>query len=213
MKNKIFIVIVGIAVVAGFFFMKNQSPENLPGAPTPPTPSAAVNFVRPHSPSFGNTLGRATMVEWFDPECEACRVIHPVVKKIIDDYKDRVHFVFRYMPLHGNSLYAAAVLEEARELGKYEEALDLLFEKQPEWGDHHQPRPELIPGYLAQLGIPKESLVKENIIKKHREKVDIDERDGADAGVRGTPTFFVNGKMVHGLSEAALRAALDEALQ
>jgi hypothetical protein len=52
----------------------------------------------------------------------------------VANYADRPLFVVRYMPSHKNSLYAAAVLEEARQQGKFNEALDILFEKQPEWG-------------------------------------------------------------------------------
>ena len=74
------------------------------------------------------------------------------------------------MPLHKNSLYAAAVLEEARELGKFEEALEILFEKQPEWGSHRDPRPELIPAYLQPLGIPSEKLERSYVEQKHAAK-------------------------------------------
>src|SRR5690606_25364571 len=108
-------------------------------------------FVRPHSPVYGNSIARVTVVEWFDPECEACRIVHPIFKNIIAQYKDRVRFVLRYMPYHRNSLYAASVLEEAREFKKFDQAMDILFAKQREWGDHHHPRPELIVDYVSQL--------------------------------------------------------------
>ena len=210
MKNKLFVLgALGIAVFA-FIFLK-ALPERPVASQSKPPPPASV-FVRSHNPVFGNALGRVTVVEWFDPECESCRMIHPTFKKIVNDYKDRVRFVLRYMPYHGNSMYAASALEEARELGKFDEALDLLFEKQPEWGDHHQPRPELIPDYLASLGIPREKLEKEYLLKKHSEKIRLDESDGNAAGVRGTPTFFINERMVPALGEEPLRAAIDEAL-
>ena len=152
------------------------------------------------------------VVEWFDPECEGCRAIHPVFSKIMADYSDRVHFVLRYMPFHSNSLYAASVLEEARELGKFKEALNLIFEKQPEWGSHRIPRPDLIPIYLATLGIPKEKLDRSYVIQKHGSKIKQDEDDGLKAGVTGTPTFFINGQQLSDLREESLRAAINRAL-
>jgi protein-disulfide isomerase len=157
-------------------------------------------------------MARVMVVEWFDPECESCRAIHPIFEKIVSDYKDRVHFVLRYMPYHAGSMVAASALEEAREHGKFDEALNLLFEKQPEWGDHHQPRPELIPTYLVSLGIPKNKLEREYLLKKHSEKIRMDESDGKSVGVRGTPTFFVNGMMLQELGDRPLRAAIDSAL-
>lgn len=211
MKNKIFVLVIVVLAIAAFFLLKNKS-DNTP-APAPAQTVSAENYIRPHSPSFGNRMGRATVIEWFDPECEACAAMHPIMSKIISDYKDRVHFVLRYMPFHGNSMYAACALEEARELGKYEKAMDILFEKLPEWGDHHQPKPELIPVLLAKIGIPKDKLEREYLFKKHSEKVKMDEADGRLVGVRATPTFFVNGQMLRHLGEEPLRYAIEEALK
>lgn len=201
MKNKVF-VLGAIAAAALTFAAFKFSARGVP----------QESFVRAHSPSFGNSLARVTVVEWFDPECESCRSIHPAFKKIIESYSDRVHFVLRYMPYHRGSMFAATALEEARELGKFEEALDLLFEKQPEWGDHHQPRPYLIPTYLATLGISKDKLDREYLLKKHGEKIRIDEADGKRVGVRGTPTFFVNGQALSELGDQPIRDAIDSAL-
>ena len=212
MKNKIFVLAVIVIAIAGFFLLKNKA-DNAPVETSILPTIAPENFVRPHSPSFGNRLARATVIEWLDPECEACAAMHPIFKKIIRDYEDRVHFVIRYMPFHGNSLYAASALEEARELGKFDEALDTLFKNVGEWGDHHHPKPELIPELLTKLGIPKDKLERDYVIKKHSHKVDMDEADGKLVGVRGTPTFFVNGQMVRELGEEPLRAAIEEAIR
>jgi len=212
LKNKIFVLAVVIVAVGGFFLVKNRS-ENTP-VPVPAQAAAGPeNYIRPHSPSFGNLMGRATVIEWFDPECEACAAVHPAFKKIMNDYKDRVRFVLRYMPYHGNSVYAACALEEARELGKYEQAMDVLFAKLPEWGSHHDPKPELIPILLAGIGIPKDKLGRDYLLQKHAGKVKIDEDDGKLVGVRGTPTFFVNGQMLRQLGEEPLRLAIEEALK
>ncbi len=212
MKNKIFVVAVALVAILAFaFFSFYSKPKEQVAAPEVVTTSAE-SFVRAHSPSFGNTMGRVTVVEWFDPECESCRIVHPIFKKIVDRYKDRVHFVLRYMPYHQGSMYAASALEEAREFGKFDQALDILFEKQPEWGNHHDPKPELIVTYLAALGIPKENLEREAVIKKHGDKIKIDEADGNRVGVRGTPTFFVNGQMVQELGEEPLIGAIEAAL-
>ena len=223
MKGKHFVLVaVGFVVLvfAALMVMKPGQqappppPADMPVAASAPKAASAggTEFVRPHSPSFGNSLARVTVVEWLDPECESCRVMHPIFKKIVKDYSDRVNFVVRYMPYHHGSTFAASALEEAKELGKFEQALDVLFEKQPEWGDHHQPRPDLIPGYLAALGIPKEKLEREYLINKHGEKVLIDKQDGQRVGVRGTPTFFVNGQMVMELGDRPIREAIDTAL-
>ncbi|RYZ77592.1 MAG: DsbA family protein [Proteobacteria bacterium] len=215
MKNRLFVVLALIVVVVGFFLVKrvvdSKNSNPVVASETPAAPMGS--FTRPHSPSLGNMMAQVTVVEWFDPECESCRAIHPVLNQIIKEYGNRVRFVFRYMPYHPSSMFASSAIEEAQELGKFEEALDILFEKQPEWGDHHEPKPELIPTYLAKLGIPKEKLDKDYLIQKHGEKIKQDESDGLGVGVQGTPTFFVNGRVVYELGDKPLRAAIEAALE
>jgi protein-disulfide isomerase len=212
----IVITILAIAIGVGLGLWSPPAESPKPVAKQSPAPSAQganpFAFVPGQSPSFGNMMAKVVVTEWLDPECEGCRAMHSILTKIMADYSDRVHFVLRYMPLHKNSLYASAVLEEARELGKFNEALEILFEKQPEWEDHRDPRPELIPAYLHSLGIPKEKLERSYVIQKHSAKIKRDEDDGIKAGVGGTPTFFVNGQKVAVLSDEALRRAVDAAL-
>ena len=212
----IVIAVLAIAIGVGFGLLSPPAENPKPIAKQSPAPSkqgaSPFALVPGQSPSYGNMMARVIVHEWLDPECEGCRAMHPVFEKVVTDYSDRVHFVLRYMPLHKNSLYASAVLEEARELGKFKEALDILCEKQPEWGSHRDPRPELIPTYLEPLGIPKEKLERSYVVQKHGAKIKRDEDDGVRAGVGGTPSFFVNGQKVPTLSEEALRRAIDAAL-
>ncbi len=222
MKNKWFVfgtLGIAIAVFAFLFLQKNEQPTTstvqigqLPQDSTEDKSDQSAAFIRPHSPRFGNEMARVTVVEWLDPECESCRAMHPSVKSMIADYGDRVLFVIRYMPYHQGSMFAASALEEAREFGKFEDALSVLFEKQPEWGDHQQPRPELIPTYLVKLGIPIENLDQIKLIAKHGDKIRLDKEDGQKVGVRGTPSFFVNEKLLQVLGEDQLRAAIDQEL-
>lgn len=222
-KNKIFVLVAALVAVIVFIAVamnanKTGEPivsDQTVGAPAQTAGDQPVNmelFVRPHSPSMGNAVARVVVVEWFDPECESCRLMHPIFKKVVEDYKTKVHFVLRYMPYHNNSMHAASALEEAKEFGKFEEALDALFDTQPQWGDHRAPKPELIGATLQKLGIPKEKLGADYLIKKHGAKIQMDEADGNQLGVRGTPTFFVNGKMLPQLGEQPLREAIDQAL-
>ncbi len=200
---------IALAGLIALSFYQKSGPNKVP---LEKQTADTSNFVRWHSPAFGNRSSRVLVVEWFDPECEGCREIHPSFEKIMAEYSDRVHFVLRYMPFHSNSMYASSVLEEARELGKFKEALNVIFEKQPEWGNHRVPRPDLIATYLEKIGIPKEKLDRSYVIQKHGAKIKQDEDDGLKVGVRSTPTFFVNGQPLSELGEQPLRAAIDRAL-
>lgn len=212
MNNKTFVMVTGgiaaILLLAFLFWPKPIVQEKAP----PVSASESFELIRPHSPTFGPALARVTVVQWFDPECESCRMVHPEFKKMMNDYRENVRFVLRYMPYHPGSMFAASALQEAHELGKFEAAVDILFEMQPEWGDHHEPKPHLIPKYLVSVGIPAEKLEQEYLFSKHKKSIELDQADGNQAGVRGTPTFFVNGRMVEELNIELIRQRIDEAL-
>ncbi|MEQ1877058.1 MAG: hypothetical protein ABL958_10460, partial [Bdellovibrionia bacterium] len=59
---------------------------------------------------------------------------------------------------------------------------------------------------------PKEKLNREDLQQKHGHKIRLDEEDGNAVGVRGTPSFFVNGELLRELGEGPLRSAIDQAI-
>jgi Protein-disulfide isomerase len=211
-SNKVFVIAVAaIAIIAfGVFAFMSKNSQEAESAATPAVTNELL--IKPHSYIKGNPDAKVTIVEFLDPECEACRQMHPVVKHLMSEYGDKVRLVIRYMPFHGNSMLAASILEEAREAGKFEEALDRLFENQPEWGDHHNPRPDLIPSYLQGLGLTEKQMEGAYAIPRHKDKIEMDYADGVKAGVMKTPTFFINGKMLPEIGFEPLKDAIDAEL-
>ena len=213
--NKTFLIVVVVVVAiigAVVAFMAKKPQEATDAAAAKPEPAKLEALVRPHNFVKGSPSAKVTVVEFLDPECEACRAMHPIVKRLQNEYGERVRWVVSYMAFHDGSMLAASALEEARDAGKFEEALDLLFEKQPEWGSHENPRPELISDYIQSLGVPQASLATEKVIPKQRWKIDADQADGAVLGVRQTPTFFVNGVMLPEIGYEPVKQAIDIAL-
>lgn len=73
-----------------------------------------------------------TIVEFFDPACEACRAFHPIVKQILTQYPDDVRVVMRYTPFHGEgSELAIKVLEAARLQDVFVPVLEALAKISP----------------------------------------------------------------------------------
>ena len=212
-KNKIFLIsVVAFAVIAfGLFTFLSRTEKNEKIDRAQVSVDNSL-LIKDHSPSKGSVDAKVTIVEFLDPECEACRAMHPIMKALLQEYEGKVRLVIRYMPFHGNSLFAASTLEEARDAGKFDEALDVLFEKQPEWANHGSPRPELIPIFLREIGIDEKRLESSIVISKHRWKVDMDQSDGEKLGVRATPTFFVNGEMLSQIGYDPVKQAIEKAL-
>jgi protein-disulfide isomerase len=213
MKKEIYIIIgVVLVAVAVFFgaskFYKSSAVDNFAGVDK----SADELLVKDWSPTIGPIMARVVVVEFLDPECESCRAMHPIVKRVLKQYEGRIRYVVRYMPYHQNSQLAASWLEAAGEQGKYWEALDALFEAQPAWAAHHAPRPELIPNILKGVGVNVEqaALAKNN--PEIEKRIVQDKKDGTRAGVTGTPTFFINGKALMQLGESPLINAIEAEL-
>lgn len=211
-KDVIRLVLIGLAAlgalaVASVYYQRSQAAEE-DAAIAQQLDSQAARLVRSHSPTLGPESAPVELVEFLDPECEACRAMHPLVKQLLAEFEGHVHYVVRYVPLHKNSTYAALALEAAREQGRYWEMLDLLFERQPAWGNHQQPRPELIPEYARELGLDMQAF--ERFVERgaYRSQIRQDRNDAVALGVRGTPTFFVNGKLLRQLGYEQLRSMI-----
>ncbi|NQZ98479.1 MAG: thioredoxin domain-containing protein [Myxococcales bacterium] len=175
--------------------------------------AAAANpsrLERSHSHSLGPDDAKVTLVEFLDPECEACRAFHPRVKKLLSQYPKSVRLVLRYMPLHQNSVYAAGALEAAGEQNRFWEMLEVLFQNQPAWGNHQNPRPDLIPGFARQIGLDMAAFDRSMKAGLYRTLVEMDRSDGVALGVSGTPSFFVNGKPLVRLGYDPLRAMIEQ---
>lgn len=172
----------------------------------------AEALVRPYSPSKGPADAPVTVVEFLDPECEACGALYPMVKQVVGEFEGKVRLVVRYLTFHKNSAYAASILEAARKQGKFWEALELMFEKQPEWAPHHAPRPELLLGYMKTLGLDMAALEASMKDTELQSKLAQDQEDGRALSVNRTPTFFVNGKRLEQLGYDQLRAAIQAEL-
>ena len=218
------LVIIGAVVGASYYRNSVQSVRVTGNSNTGGGAKPSFNpetLVRSDSPTLGAADAPVTLVEFLDPECESCAAFSPVVKRILKDYDGRIRLVVRYMPLHPNSLRAATLLEAAGEQGKYWEAMDYLFQKQPEWGTKHgpptaAPPPDinsLFDKYAKELGLDVEKVKSATAENRYQAKLQRDLTDGRSLGVRQTPSFFVNGRRLARFSEADLRALIEDELK
>ena len=151
-------------------------------------------LLRADAARLGSPLAPVTVVEFFDPECETCRRFHPMTKMLLQEFDGKVQMLFRYAPFHANSKFAIQILEAARQQNRYWEVLDVLYQYQPQWGDHHNPRPELIWTYLVEVGGLDIAQLKVDMNGPGIQKmIEQDLGDGRQLGVQRTPQFFVNG--------------------
>ena len=214
MKNKIALLIGTLVICVGLFFVGSRVYQQAESDRIGSLSSEDSKLFMPdYAPVFGNKDAKVVITEFLDPECESCRQFYPRVKKLLEMYKGKVKMVVRYAAFHRNSKHAIKVLEATRKQNKYWEALELLFEYQPAWADHHNPQPELVFIYLKELGIDIEKLKQDMQDPAIENIINQDALDLKKLNVRGTPTFFVNGKPLESFGIEYLYGATDKAVK
>ena len=157
------------------------------------TERAAV-MVREHAPVLGPAGAPVTIVEFFDPSCEACRAFYPAVKQIMALYPEHVRLVMRYAAFHDGSDEAVRIIEAARRQDKFTPVLEALLADQDAWAKHDGPDLEQAWQLASAAGL---DVTRGRTDAALPEVTAILKQDTADAEVleiRQTPTFFVNGR-------------------
>ena len=200
--------VLGLAVFAAAAWYASR-PTLTVSATIPSEQTEAL--LRPYSPILGPDEAPVTIVEFFDPACEACRAFYPVVKDIMSEHGDAVRVAIRYTPFHGEgSEEAIRVLEAARMQGIFEPVLEAILREQPQWASHGAPEPGLLLNIAAGAGLDVEAAQAQMKAPQTMAILNQDRADVEAMGVRQTPTFFVNGRPVDPFGEEALRALVAE---
>lgn len=159
-----------------------------------PLSAEGDQLVRPHSPVIGLAEARVTLVEFFDPSCEACRAFHPILGQILSRHPEDLRLVLRYTPLHEGSDEAVRILEAARRQDRFEAVLDALFERQPQWAIHGAPDIAKAWEIAGTAGIDLAQARRDAALPDVTAVLERDVADLRAVGIQRTPTFFVNGK-------------------
>ena len=132
--------------------------------------------------------------------------------QVLAEFPGKVRLVFKDFPLdfHEGARPAAEGARCAAQSGRYWEYHDLLFLAQPEFSRENLIR------YAARLGLDQPAFTACLDSGRFRKAVGADLAEGTALGVRGTPTFFVNGRRLVGAHpietfREAVRDALEDA--
>jgi len=154
-----------------------------------------------------------TLVEFTDFHCPFCGKVVATLKDVMREYDGKIRWVFRDFPiasLHPGAPKAAEAARCAGEQGKFWEYHDLLFESQSAATIEDFKRS------AEHLKLELKSFGQCLDTGKHRAAVEADVQEGARLGITGTPTFFINGRILVGaqplenfrkIIEAELRAS------
>ncbi len=162
--------------------------------------------------STGSAQARLVLLEYGDYESTACGEAELATQHLIETFGDRMQFVFRHFPLvevHPHAELAAEAAEAAAAQGKF-------------WPMHHQLfshpnhlKPAALAQYAQAIGLDMRRFNADMADRIYLQRVQEHRRCGEHLGLRSSPSFFLNNKLVDttfGLEhlEHAVRAALGE---
>ena len=181
--------LLAVAAFAGsaVLYGRQRSAEALAAA-------GGSQLIRSHSPVIGTADAPVTVVEFFDPSCEACRAFYPIMKQILAAHPDDVKLVLRYTPLHEGSDEVVRIVEAARRQNMFETVLEALLARQAEWAVHGAPDLDKAWNIAAAAGLDIDRAKRDAASPEIAEVLRQDVKDMEAAKIQRTPTFFVNGK-------------------
>jgi protein-disulfide isomerase/uncharacterized membrane protein len=152
------------------------------------------------NPWIGAKKPELTIVEYSDYQCPFCRLRHREVRSIVEENPKRVRLVHRHYPLdqtchpivkrrfHDHACLMAEMAVCAGRQGKFWQANDLLFF----WPKNDLPPTAAALAKKAGLSLEKlKKCLQDSTVAAHIQR---DIRDGMKLGIRGTPTFVIEGK-------------------
>ena len=160
----------------------------------------------------GNRESKVILIEYGDFQCPACKSYFPIVKQLAQEYGDRMQFVYRHYPLpqHYNAKPSAYAAEAAGKQGKFWEMHDKIYENQDAWAAGSGK--EIFENYASQLGLNMDQYKADRDSEAVKEKVNLDYKSGVQAGIRGTPTFFLNGTQIQPGNLTEFKSLIEDAI-
>lgn len=156
---------------------------------TPPRLQLALDS----APQRGAADAQVRLVEYADYECPYCQQIQPAVERLEAEYKGRISFIYRDVPLpmHANAQKAAEATHCARQQGKYWEYHDVLLTSK-------QLGVEQLKEHARTLKLDSDAFSKclDSGAMAPVVKASLDEAQSF--GLPGTPGFVVNGRFLNG---------------
>ncbi|MBF4632642.1 thioredoxin domain-containing protein [Clavibacter michiganensis subsp. phaseoli] len=211
------IVIVAIAGVLIAVITSNNTRTDTPQALTadPTVAPATAELVRENTRYLDEVGDDAvTVVEFLDFECESCAAMYPYVEQVREKYAGQINVAVRYFPIpsHRNAENSAVAVEAAAQQGQMQAMYSRMYETQIEWGEKQTSEVDRFRGFAEELGLDMAAFDAAVADPATLERVISDRAEGTALGVTGTPTFFVNGKMLELTAFEDLDLAVQSAL-
>lgn len=142
------------------------------------------------APVKGNAGAKITVVEFVDYECPHCKRVQPVLRQMLDEFRDDVKLVFKHYPLggHTNARLAAEAAMAAHKQGKFWAYSDKV------WQHAEALTPAVMEQIAKEVGLDVAQWRADLQSDAIKQRVSKDRSQGEVLGIRSTPTIYLNGR-------------------
>ncbi len=170
-------------------------------------PTKTFNLRLDGRPSYGNPNAPIVIVEFGEFKCPYCQKHAPTFRKLVDASGGTVRHVFKHFPIkkHKGTVLSSMAAEAAHRQGRFWDMYTLLFQDRD-----RQSRKDIL-GYAESLHLDMAQFTKDLDDEAVRTVIENEKIEGLQAGVKGTPTLFIDGKhYTLRIDEAHLKNVLNE---
>ncbi|HPN96662.1 MAG TPA: thioredoxin domain-containing protein [Candidatus Moranbacteria bacterium] len=163
--------------------------------------------------TFGLADSKVTVAVFSDYQCPYCKILYQTLRTTMNQYKDKVAFVYKHLPLdiHPQAENASLAAECALEQGKFWEYSDRLYQNQASWSNTKDMAK--FKEYAQQLGLKSADFNQCLDSKKYQEKINRSKEEADGFGISGTPAVFINDQFETGaISAEQFKKIIDEQL-
>lgn len=160
------------------------------------------------APVKGPNNAQVTVVKFEDFQCPFCKQIQPIFADLLTRYRGKIRLVHKDLPLDSIHPLARQGAEAARcadEQGKFWVYHDMLYDRAPKLALDD------LRSYAQELGLNQSLFIDCLGSGKVKVAVQQDLSEGAQLGITGTPTFFINGRELSGVQSTEAIVELIEA--
>ena len=159
-----------------------------------PDPEAVYKIPVGPAATWGPATAPVTIVEFADFQCPFSMRVQATLRQVRDRYGPKVRLVYRHnaLPFHKDARLAAQASEEAHRQGRFWEYHDRLFDNQ------RALKRDDLARYAEELGLDMRAFHRALDAETHGGRVDADQKLTSSVGASGTPSFFINGRLLRG---------------
>ncbi len=150
---------------------------------------ADMNELTKGSYYLGNKDAKLKIIKYNSFSCGYCKKARDPLMKIAKEYSDDVHVVYKHFNRGNIDANPSQAAECAGEQGKFWDMYNAIFDKGAR-GDFG--------AYAKAIGVNVPKFRKCMSSGKYKGKTEMDTSAGRKLGIRATPSFIINNKLVRG---------------